>query len=147
MSASTLALLIIFDCCSPSNDCSLACFFFINNNSLSCLCFNLQKFLCSRKYSNVIGGIISVGVLGFIDVDGIRLFVSVVEAVLIDTLLAPVVVMIDLVSNEGVEIEAESGKRGRRPDELLDTKPPSDEFVTEEFNNSSVFLINNGLFN
>ncbi len=145
-SESVFALLIIFDCCSPSKDCSFACFFFINTNSLSCLCFNLQKFLCSRKYSNVIGGIISVGVLGFID-DDARLLVSAVEFVLTDVLLAPVVVMIDLVSNEGVDAEAESVIRARRTDELIDMKPPSDEFVTEEFNNSSVFLINNGLFN
>jgi len=145
-SQSIFALLIIFDCCSPSIVCSFACFFFININSLSCLCFNLQKFLCSRKYSNVIGITISTGVLDFID-DDARLFVSIVDIVLTDILLAPVVVIDDFASNEGFDAEAESIKRPRRTDELLDVRPPSDELFVDEFNNSSVFFINNGLFN
>ncbi len=125
----------------------MACFFFINTNSLSCLCFNLQKFLCSCKYSNVIGITISTGVLGFID-DDARLFVSVVDIVLTDILLAPVVVVIDnFVSNEGFDAEAESIKRPRRTDELLDVRPASDELFVDEFNKSSDFFINNGLFN
>jgi hypothetical protein len=55
--------------------------------------------------------------------------------------------MIDFVSNEGIETEVESVIRIRRRDEVLDIKPPSDELLREEFNNSSVFFINNGLFN
>lgn len=130
----------------------MACFFFNKINSLSCLCFNLQKFLCSRKYSNVIGITVSVGVLGLIDVDDARLLVSVVDVdvvviVLTEILLAPVVVIDDFASNEGVDAVAESSTRPRRTDDTLDVKPPSDEFVTDEFNKSSVFLIVNGLFN
>lgn len=120
-SESVLAFNIIFDCCSPSVDCSLACFFFINTNSLSCLCFNLQKFLCSRRYSNVIGGIISTGVFGLIDADDdATLLLSVVELVFTDVLLAPVVVMVERVSNDGVDVEAESVIRARRRDEPVD---------------------------
>lgn len=94
------------------------------------------------------GGIVSVGVLGFIDEEeDATLFVSVVETVLTEILLAPVVVMVDLVSSEGVDADAESVGRLRRTDELLDGRPPSGELVAGEFNISSVFLINNGLFN
>jgi hypothetical protein len=143
---------MIFDCCSPSVVCSFACFFFINNNSLSCFCFNLQKFLCSRKYSNVTGTIVSIGVLDFTDDDDnddARLFVSIIDVVLTEILLAPVVIIDDFVSNEGVDAEAESAviPRPRRIDELLDVRPPSIELVVDAFNKSSVFFINNGLFN
>jgi hypothetical protein len=79
--------------------------------------------------------------------DDARLFVSIVEIVLTDILLAPVVVMIDLVSKEGVDAEVESVIRARRIDELFDVELPSKELLIVEFNNSSVFFINNGLFN
>ena len=86
---------------------------------------------------------ISTGVFGLID-DDARLAVSVVEAVLVVTLLAPADVVVALESNEGVDAEVDSRARARRIDELLDASPASDEVVMEELSNSSVFLINRG---
>ena len=146
LSPSVLALLMIFDCCSPIRACSLACFFLMMISSFSCLCCNLAKLFCSRRYSSVMGVMASAGDFGFIDETDAEAVLAASVFVMIELLLVTVI-MLDFASNEGVEPIAESAfERPRRIDELLDGKPPSNELLTDELSSSSVFFINKGLF-